>query len=135
MSARTPSAEKRRRFIAEYLRDLNATEAATRAGYSAATAYSAGWRLLKRPDVREQIQKAMDKRAEKTQITAEYVLEGIKAVTQAAVERGEAANALRGYELMGKHLKLFTDKIEQKQETTIKGYIVVPAKADLEPDA
>jgi len=66
---------KQARFVAEYLIDLNATRAATRAGYSARTAYSAGQRLLKDVDVAAAIQKAMDKRAVRTEITADRVLQ------------------------------------------------------------
>ena len=66
---------KQARFVAEYLIDLNATRAATRAGYSARTAYSAGQRLLKDVDVAAAIRKAMDKRAARTEITADRVLQ------------------------------------------------------------
>jgi phage terminase small subunit len=57
----------------------------------------------------------MQARAERTEITADYVLKGIKDVTERCAKEGEAFNppsALKGYELMGKHLKLFTDKTE-----------------------
>lgn len=62
-------------FIAEYLVDLNATQAAIRAGYSARTAHAAGNRLLKEPEIAAAIAEAMAKRSEKTGITAERVLE------------------------------------------------------------
>lgn len=61
-------------FVKEYLVDLNATQAATRAGYSAKTAYSAGQRLLKHVDVASALAEAMEKRATKLDITAERVL-------------------------------------------------------------
>jgi phage terminase small subunit len=61
-------------FVKEYLVDLNATQAATRAGYSAKTAYSAGQRLLKHVDVAAALASAMEKRAAKLDITAERVL-------------------------------------------------------------
>lgn len=65
---------KQERFISEYLVDLNATQAAIRAGYSPATAYSQGQRLLKHVDVMAGIQKAMDARSERTEITQDMVL-------------------------------------------------------------
>lgn len=65
---------KRELFVREYLIDLNATQAAIRAGYSEATAYSQGQRLLKDVEVAAAIQKAMDSRAERTQISADAVL-------------------------------------------------------------
>lgn len=106
---------KQEAFIREYLIDLNATQAAERAGYSAKTAYSIGQENLNKPEIAAAIQAAMNERAERTQITADYVLEGIKDVTERCAQPGEAFNppsALKGYELLGKHLKLFTDKTE-----------------------
>jgi len=42
---------KQKVFVAEYLVDLNATQAAVRAGYSEKTAYSVGHENLKKPEV------------------------------------------------------------------------------------
>ena len=61
-------------FVAEYLVDLNATQAAIRAGYSAKTALQQGPRLLGNVCVGAAIAKAQAKRAEKTGINAEWVL-------------------------------------------------------------
>jgi phage terminase small subunit len=65
---------KRQRFAAEYLLDLNATEAAKRAGYSPKTAYSIGQRLLKDVEVAASVRAAQEARAERTQIKADEVL-------------------------------------------------------------
>lgn len=67
----------RKLFVQEYLVDLNATQAAIRAGYSPRTAYAQGNRLLKDPEVRAEIDKAMELRALRTGITADRVLEEI----------------------------------------------------------
>lgn len=61
-------------FVAEYLVDLNATQAAIRAGYSAKTAQEQSSRLLSNVIVEAAIAKAQAKRAEKTGINAEWVL-------------------------------------------------------------
>lgn len=66
--------DKQRRFVDEYLIDLNATQAAVRAGYSVKTACKIGSENLSKPDIQAVIQKAMDKRASKTEITAARVL-------------------------------------------------------------
>lgn len=66
---------KKARFVDEYLVDLNATQAAIRAGYSAKTAYSAGQRLLKDVDVAMALGAAMDERARRTAITADRVIQ------------------------------------------------------------
>ena len=49
--------DKQKRFVDEYLVDLNATAAAKRAGYSEKTAYSMGQRLLKKVEIQAAIQK------------------------------------------------------------------------------
>lgn len=128
---------KRIAFAREYLIDLNATQAAIRSGYSEATAYSQGQRLLKHVEVAAAIQSAMNDRAERTEITADYVLQSIvstmercKQVEPVFDRKGDAvmvetpdgdeaqaftfnaAGVLKGAELLGKHLKLFTDKVE-----------------------
>lgn len=66
---------KQQRFVEEYLVDLNATQAATRAGYSAKTANEQGARLLANVSVAEAVQKAMDERSTRTEITADKVLQ------------------------------------------------------------
>lgn len=65
---------KQKQFVREYLVDLNATQAAIRAGYSSRTASEQAARLLANVKVQTAIQAAMDKRAEKVDITAEMVL-------------------------------------------------------------
>lgn len=65
---------KQEAFVREYLIDLNATQAAIRAGYSAATAYSQGQRLLKDVEVAAAIEKAMAERSMRTNITQDQVV-------------------------------------------------------------
>ncbi|AWL07590.1 terminase small subunit [Massilia oculi] len=119
--------DKQQRFVAEYLIDLNATQAAIRAGYSAKTANEQGSRLLANVSVAAAIQAAMNQRTERTQVDADYVLrtivDTIERCKQAEPVRdrdGEATGeykfdasaVLKGAELLGKHLKMFTDKTE-----------------------
>lgn len=101
-------------FVREYLCDLNATQAAIRAGYSEKTAKAQGSRLLTNADIAEAIQKAMDERAERVESEADWVLRTIKETTQALLSDPEknASNIFKGSELLGKHHKLFTDKVE-----------------------
>lgn len=65
---------KQQLFVQEYLIDLNATQAAIRAGYSPKTAYSMGQRLLKNVEVAAAIAEALAKRAERVEIDQDYVL-------------------------------------------------------------
>lgn len=65
---------RQQRFADEYLLDLNATQAAIRAGYSEATAHVQGPRLLDNVAVREFLSASSQKRSERTQIDAAWVL-------------------------------------------------------------
>lgn len=145
---------KQQLFVREYLVDLNATQAAQRCGYSEKTAYAQGCRLLKDAEVAAAIQAAMDKRAAKTEITAERVLQEIARLAffdpaKLYDEQGrprpiheldeDTRRAIAGVEIdevgggdkplvvtrklkladkganlerLGRHLKLFTDKVE-----------------------
>lgn len=66
--------ERQKRFVEEYLLDLNATQAATRAGYSAKTANEQGARLLANVSVSEAIKTALAARSERVQVNADWVL-------------------------------------------------------------
>ena len=66
---------KQARFVEEYLVDLNATQAAIRAGYSEQTARSIGYENLTKPDIQQAIDEARGKQQQRTEITADRVLE------------------------------------------------------------
>ncbi|TEA78650.1 terminase small subunit [Allopusillimonas ginsengisoli] len=65
---------KQQRFVEEYLVDLNATQAAVRAGYSKRTARQIGEENLSKPDIAQAVQEAQIKRSERTEITQDMVL-------------------------------------------------------------
>jgi hypothetical protein len=65
---------KQRRFVDEYLVDLNATQAAIRARYSPKRADAIGYENLRKPEIAEAIAKAMQARSKRTQIDADEVL-------------------------------------------------------------
>ncbi len=71
---------KQRRFIDEYLIDLNATQAAIRAGYSEKTAYSIGLQNLKKLEIQAEIQKRRNRLQNKLEITQERVLQELAAI-------------------------------------------------------
>lgn len=74
--------DKQRRFVDEYLVDLNATQAAIRAGYSARRASEIGSQLLRKPNVAEAISVAQAERSQRTQIDADYVLRRMVEIDQ-----------------------------------------------------
>lgn len=107
---------KQELFITEYLIDSNATAAAIRAGYSKRSANNIGPDNLLKPIIKCEIEKRQKERAKNNGITAEFVLNGIKTIAQ----RGEKENdQLKAYELLGKHLKLFTDKVEMDASVNV----------------
>lgn len=84
---------KQSRFVDEYLVDLNATQAAIRAGYSKKTAKSQGQRLLTNVDIKSAIAEAQEERGERTQITADRVVKelariGLSDLREAFTESG-----------------------------------------------
>lgn len=68
---------KQQRFVEEYLVDMNATQSAIRAGYSADTAGSIGHENLKKPEIQLALQEARRAQQERTAVTADMVLERI----------------------------------------------------------
>ena len=67
-------------FIQEYLIDLNATQAALRAGYSEKSAHRIGQENIHKPAIRDAIQKAQDARAARTMVTQDRILQEIARV-------------------------------------------------------
>lgn len=74
---------KQVRFVQEYLIDLNATQAAIRAGYSQKTAKQAGTENLSKPAIKEAVADAQYKRAKETSIDAAWVLKRLSAEAEA----------------------------------------------------
>lgn len=122
---------KQAMFVIEYLKDLNGTQAAIRAGYSEDTAQQIASENLLKPLIKEAIQEQMDARATRTLITGDKVLSGMYEVMQRCmqgkpvlvkdiegkfVENGiwdfDASGANKALENLARHLKLLTDKSE-----------------------
>ncbi len=99
-------------FVGEYIISGNATQAAIKAGYSEKTACEQGSRLLTNVKVSREIEQRQQRRVDRLNLSADFVLENILRTAEKARDVGEYSAALRGYELLGKHLKLFTDKTE-----------------------
>lgn len=107
--------QKQKFFVEAYLANPNATAAALSAGYSKKTAYSQGQRLLKHVE----ISKLVKNRVESTIITANEILAGIKEI---AVSGEKDADRLKAYELLGKHLAMWTDR------TAHEGFVQIEVK-------
>ncbi|MDA4845929.1 terminase small subunit [Hoeflea poritis] len=74
-AAKKPLNDKQKLFVTEYLKDMNATQAALRTGYSKKTAYSQGQRLLKNVEIQKAIEEAQDARLKRVDAEADWVLQ------------------------------------------------------------
>jgi len=108
--------EKQRLFCQEYIIDLNGKQAAIRAGYSKKSAQEQASRLLSYAKVQQELEKLMLERSGRMCVDADDVISGIKSVIDDATKKGDDDSmknhtaALKGYELLGKHLAMWTDK-------------------------
>ena len=154
--------KKQKRFIDEYLIDLNATQAAIRAGYSPDTAQQIGSENLSKPVIRARLDKAIAERSKRTGVNADRVVmelakiafvnaEDVIDLDTATVKEGalpedtaaiqsvklktfgedglereiKMADKLKALELLGKHLGMFTEKVN------VAGNIPVVIRDDL----
>ena len=88
-----PLTARQQRFVQEYLVDLNATQAAIRAGYSARTAAEQGHRLLINAQVAGAISAAQAKRADRVQLSQDEVLAELRDVLRSDVRDFEVADS------------------------------------------
>lgn len=126
-----PLNPKQLRFVEEYLVDLNATQAAIRAGYSAKTAGSQGFDLLKKPEIQAALAAGRREQARRTEVSVDFVIQGLREVAMRCMQRVpvmvgqgkdrrqattadgqgvwefDSAGANRSLELLGKHVGAF----------------------------
>ena len=122
-----PLTARQARFPQEYIVDLNGTQAVIRCGYSPNGADVTAIRLLGNPRIQQALAKAMAQRSQRTEINADWVLTQLRENVERAMRavavlnrdgeetgewtyQGHVAN--RSLELIGKHLGMFTDKVE-----------------------
>ena len=96
--------DKQKKFCEEYLIDLNATQAAIRAGYSEKTADVIGCENLVKPNIAAYIAEKQAEASDRTSITVDFVLNGIKDI---AVEGEQENNRLKAFDMLSKHLGLY----------------------------
>jgi phage terminase small subunit len=153
--------ERHAKFVKEYLLDLNATQAAIRAGYSAKTAVKVASRLLTYVDIQEAINEQVKKRSQRTEVSQDRVLLEIARLAfndpRKAFDENSAVLPVKQWpdevaacissikvqeiivdgvvigttkeikfwdksknlELAGRHLKMFTDKMEHSGDVII----------------
>ena len=126
--------DKQEMFCKEYIIDLNATQAAIRAGYSEKTAQRMGSENLSKPLIQERIAELMKERTERVQIDADWVLRQAVKVHERCMQQEpvivngeptgdfkfEPAGANKALELVGKHINVqaFLDKSKVEHALT-----------------
>lgn len=121
------------RFVDEYLIDLNATQAATRAGYSKRTANEQGSRLLANVSVQSAIANRIKSRSESTGITQESVLKDIDEIQRDAMQSikdkdgnrvmANHSAAIKAAELKGRHVGMWPAKVELAGKVTLESLV------------
>jgi phage terminase small subunit len=107
---------RQRRFVDEYLVDLNATQAAIRAGYSARTANEQGPRLLVNVGIATAIQAAQLARSERLQLTQDHVLRGLHREATWMGDGSSHSARVTAWGLIGKHLGMFHRRQEAAEQ-------------------
>jgi len=118
---------KRIAFVREYLIDRNGGNAAIRAGYAPANSRKRAFDLLRVPEIAKAVAVGFEKQLKEVDISQEWVISKLMANAERAM-RDESARdhkgkptgsntyngavANRAYELIGKHLGMFSDKTE-----------------------
>jgi len=111
---------KQEKFCLEYLVDLNATQAAIRAGYSAKTARATASETLTKQYITDRIAILQQETINKTAITIENTVRFIKEVSEEAREIADLSNALKGADMLLRHLGGYTADNKSKVETTVQ---------------
>lgn len=113
--------EKQKRFCEEYLIDLNATQAAIRAGYPTRTARSVGSENLTKPDIQKYLSGLMERKQKKRIASSDDVLEYLTGVLSGESEPdAQARDRLKAAELLAKYHGLMApQQVEVKSEVTV----------------
>ncbi len=105
---------KQQRFVEEYIIDLNAAQAAIRAGYSAKTARQIGSRLLTQVDVKAAVAAHRAKAAEVAEFTLASHLETLNDLRNQAIAAGQFAAATTAEVHRGKASGFYIDRTEHR---------------------
>lgn len=123
-------------FVSEYIKDMNATQAAIRAGYSQKTAYSQGQRLLKNVEIKRAVDDLLLKVRKNNVADAVEIEEYLTAVMRGEMKETEMINVgnfeqelvevpakqttrIKAAELIGKRYGLWTDRVDLQGDLTL----------------
>ena len=128
---------KQERFVHEYLKDFNGTQAAIRAGYSEKTAGQMAYELLKKPEVQKLLKDFQVRAAEQTQTDINWVRERLKREAELEGEESTQSARVRAIELIAKLNGNF--ELDNRQKTDplreliadLSGSVLSPKSIDL----
>ena len=125
--------EQQQKFVDEYIKNPNATQAAIKAGYAESSARVTASRLLAKDNIKSAIQKQLDLMHKERIADAAEVMEFISATMRGETKSEELTNTgkvvditpsiaqrLKAAELMGKRHALFTDNVNMKSNANIE---------------
>ena len=111
---------KQEQFVHEFLVDLNATQAAIRAGYSSRTARAIGQENLTKPAIHQAVDAAIQERQARVEVTQDMVIEGLLKEARTATADSARVSA---WNLLGKHLAMFVEKRQVSGSVTMEQYL------------
>jgi len=133
MNPPTRISPRRQRFVEEYLADLNATQAAIRAGYSRHTAKQQGSRLLTNVDVSRAIAQGQLELAERTQANETFI---VAELVEIATNGEKTSDRIRALELLGKRIGMWTPQEAANDSipdtSTLKDWTIAQLVAGIE---
>jgi len=116
--------EKQKKFCIEYLKDLNATQAAIRAGYSKDTAYNTGWENMNKHEIKEYIDKTLTEVMEAGKVSLrKRIVDELETMAFDPMidedSRLRHTDKIKSLELLGKYGELFKENIAVTVDNTV----------------
>jgi len=130
---------RQRQFVAEYIIDPNATQAAIKAGYSPKTAYAIGEENLRKPVIRAELDKERQELAKRNEIDQDWVIKRLILNADRAAQaepvldtkgvptgeyRYDGAVVNKALELIGKHIGMFVERTETSERRLVEIRVV-----------
>lgn len=124
---------KQKRFVEEYLIDLNATQAAIRAGYAESGARTEGARLLANANIQEALTHSLKERSERAQIDADWVLARAVELFERCKAESDRTNERQTLDLIGKHVDVgaYEERVRQDVNVVDRTELVRRARSEV----
>jgi len=124
---------KQQRFCEEYMIDLNATQAAIRAGYAKSCVNVIGPNNIVKSSIKAEITRLKAKISKKTGVTVKWVIDNLIKVAERCIDDNDAPGANRALQLIGMHVGAFEADNKQKQPDQ-RSYTLIELRGLLDAD-